>query len=373
MDPAGFAPGDTSGVLNPFWDQTVDGNPDVMGFDPNGIVNPIDPVEPQIIFRGRGAGHPFTGQPFANEIAAFSWNFMSLLIAQSDEYRDLIIPNDPINDPDGENQGFRAPLAFAVMDPANPGVPICSFITPQHCGLVTTLFGVAGLTRNDVRAGGNAQFGRRTMAWQSGGEILLRFEKRNVLGFGMDFAEDFTKTNWGLESTWIEGTPVGDTSRVNNTVNTDTFNVTISMDRPTFINFLNANRTFFITSQWFFSYRTNYSKSQGNGPFRVGGILAVQTGYFQDRLLPSMLFVYDVQSASGAALPQVTYRFNENFSATVGLAFFMGRTELFDMSINPIGPTSNQIGPHAYQNGVETGLALVRDRDEIFFRLRYTF
>ena len=59
--------------------------------------------------------------------------------------------------------------------------PICSFITPQHCGLVTTLFGVAGVTRNDVRAGGNARFGRRTMAWQSGGDVLVKLIKRKMI------------------------------------------------------------------------------------------------------------------------------------------------------------------------------------------------
>ena len=45
-------------------------------------------------------------------------------------------------------------------------------------------------------AGGNGTFGRRTMQWQSGGEVYLSYEKRNVLGFSMDFAEDFTKSNW---------------------------------------------------------------------------------------------------------------------------------------------------------------------------------
>ena len=44
---------------------------------------------------------------------------------------------------------------------------------------------------------------RRTFTWHSGGEILLEFEKRNVLGASMDFAEDITAANFNFEFTWI--------------------------------------------------------------------------------------------------------------------------------------------------------------------------
>jgi hypothetical protein len=33
----------------------------------------------------------------------------------------------------------------------------------------------------------------------------------------------------------------------------------------------------------------------------------------------------------------------------------------------------NRVGDHAYQDAVENALAVVRERDEIFMRLRYTF
>ena len=211
-------------------------------------------------------------------------------------------------------------------------------------------------------------------AVSQGGEAVIRYKKRNVLGFSMDFAEDVTKTNWGVEFTWIGSTPVINADSFTNTSNVDTMNLTISVDRPTFIHFLNPNRTFFFNTQWFVNYIPDYAAGYTTtGPVNLLFTFTVSTGYYQDRLLPSMVLVYDVMSASGAGLPQVTYRFNENFSATVGLGFFFGRTELTDMAVNPIGPTSNRIGPDAYKNAVETGIALVRDRDEIFFRLRYTF
>ena len=40
----------------------------------------------------------------------------------------------------------------------------------------------------------------------------------------------------------------------------DAYNLVISVDRPTFVNFLNANRTFFVNSQWFVQYLDGYTR-----------------------------------------------------------------------------------------------------------------
>jgi hypothetical protein len=139
------------------------------------------------------------------------------------------------------------------------------------------------------------------------------------------------------------------------------------------VNFLNANRTFFINSQWFFQYISDYGHSFTNdGPLNVLAVLAIDTGYFDDRLLPSLTVVYDFGSNSGAVLPQITYLFNAEFSATFGLAFFAGREEARPMAISPT-VLSDRVGRHAYKDFVENGLTAIRDRDEVFLRLRYTF
>jgi hypothetical protein len=72
-------------------------------------------------------------------------------------------------------------------------------------------------------------------------------------------------------------------------------------------------------------------------------------------------------------LPQITYRFTEAFSATVGMNFFYGRWEYTDTAIAPLGVVGNELGHHAYQDGVENALSVVRERDEAYLRLRYTF
>jgi hypothetical protein len=195
-------------------------------------------------------------------------------------------------------------------------------LADSFCGNVKGFLAVAGLQRNDVRAGGTDQFGRLDFVWHSGGELTLEYARRNVFGLATDFAEDVTKTNWGYSphrhpfvnaTTSQRHRPRPESHR---------------SGRPADLHqLLNANRTFFINSQWFFQYVPDYQGGgfTSNGPFNVLFTVAVFTGYFQDRLNPNWVFVYDFGSRSGGLLPSLGYRFTENFSVTIGLNYFFGR------------------------------------------------
>ena len=108
------------------------------------------------------------------------------------------------------------------------------------------------------------------------------------------------------------------------------------------------------------------------GPYNVLAILNISTGYFQDRLLPDVTFVYDVQSDSGAVLTSLDYRFTENFSAGFGVAAFYGRFQEQTAAITPVS-LDNRVGKGSYKSHVENGLSVIRERDEFFLRVRYTF
>jgi hypothetical protein len=300
-------------------------------------------------------------QYFRSEMAALSYNFLMLLAI-----------NDSLFDEDN-------PFAICEEDPNNAGMclmvdgapkNVCSFATPQHCGTVRGLLGLAGLTRNTLRAGGDGSFGRRTFVWQSGGEAVLGFARRNVLGISGDFAEDVTKSSWSLEATWIPGVPRARNDTYSGVMPADDYNVTLSIDRPTFVNFLNANRTFFFNMQWFFQYR-DYRHAKGVK--NLLGTFTILAGYFQDRLLPEVTFVYDIRSRTGAVLPQIQYRYTESFSIVVGAQFFAGNPEVTPMSINGLGPVSNEQGRYAYQVEEDRGLSIVRALDNFYVRLRYSF
>jgi hypothetical protein len=298
--------------------------------------------------------HPFTGQVWSNEMAIMSWNLLMLAVALGAE--------------DNAN-------SLSVLDRAQPlALGRCSFRQPQYCAFVSGLAAQARLTRNDVRAGGNGRFGRRNFVWASVGDLALRYEKRNIVGFSMDFAEDTTKSSWGVEFTYIDDTLTADNSSFSGLTDVDEYNLTISVDRPTFINFLNANRTFFINSQLFLSHVQGYNGGEmlRDGPFTALLLLNANTGYFQDRFLVGMAAVYDVTSQSMAFLPSVQYRFTENFSLTIGAAVLAGKWKGGrDMGVNQFSAQSeNQLNDTIY---VENGISPARDLDNFFVRLRYTY
>jgi len=284
---------------------------------------------------------PKTGQRFSNELGAASYNFMVLL---------------------------------ASLGAGGGNDPGCDVNEPFTCQFVRGVFGIAGARRPDIRAGGNGTFGRRDFIWAGGSELQLRYLKRNVLGLATDFAHDGSGTNWSLEGTWIAGQSFPIASEQRGFGKRDTYNLTISVDRPTFINFLNQNRTFFFNSQIFLRYIDGY---EGNGefgvhgPFSALGTLSVFTGYFQDRLLPALTWVHDVASASGGVVAQLTYRFSQDFSTTIGMASFYGDPDERALAQSPAVLT-NQGGDYK-ANLRYDGLSAIAERDEFFLSIRYTF
>jgi hypothetical protein len=299
--------------------------------------------------------HPFTGKRWVNEMAILSWNYQMTLVAVSS-------PEDP-DHPLQDEFDARRPLRTDG----------CSFAAPQFCSGVRGISSLIRTKRSSIRAGGNGQFGRRDFLWAGGGDLAIRYEKRNVLGFAMDFAEDFSKSNWSFEFTWFEGVQFTDNNSLESVSKADTYNLSVSIDRPTFVNFLNSNRTLFFNTQWFFRWIDGYERGfVADGPFSMRATFSVSTGYFQDRLLPSATFVYDFASASGAGLARVTYRMTQNFTVSVGMAGFFGHYQtrpprLFEWQL------SNRVGRGAYKDFVENGFASIRERDEIYLRIRYAF
>jgi hypothetical protein len=193
-----------------------------------------------------------------------------------------------------------------------------------------------------------------------------------VLGLSLDFAEDRLKTNWGVEFTWVNDVPFASNTSRDLLQETDVFNLTVSVDRPTFVNFLNANRTFFLNAQLFLRYLPHYDRSYDtNGPLTALATLAITTGYFQDRLLPSAVLVHDLRSASGGVILQVSYRFTESFSATVGMLTFYGEPRDNRIPLHPIALFNTQTDFHTRTRF--EGLSAITERDEAFVTLRYTF
>jgi hypothetical protein len=262
-------------------------------------------------------------------------------------------------------------VSLAVLGIAE-GDTACQLDDLATCAAVRAVVALSGSRRPELRAGGNGRYGRRDWGWHGGGEAYLSYPKRNVLGLSADFAEDRTKTNWGLEFTWIAGQTFASNTAPDLVQEADVFNLTISLDRPTFVNFLNPNRTFFLNTQIFFRYVPEHDASfDTNGPLTALATFTVASGYFQDRLQPVFTFVYDFDSGSGGVLSQLTYRYSEIFSITLGALGFWGQPQSNHIPFQPIALPDTDTRFEADTR--YEGLSAIAERDEVFLRLRYTF
>jgi hypothetical protein len=266
---------------------------------------------------------------------------------------------------------FNAMQAIAILGIAE-GDTACDLLDVSTCAAVRAIVALTGSQRPERTTGGNGRYGRRDFTWHGGGEALISYERRNVFGLSFDFSEDRTKTSWSFEFTWAEDSSFASNRSDDLLQKADVLNLTVSADRPTFVNFLNENRTLFINSQVFFRYVPDHDETfDTNGPLSILATLAIATGYFQDRLLPALVLVHDFWSASGGAVFQASYRFSESASVTLGLLTFYGRPESNRIPRHPLALFDTQT---EFDIGTRyEGLSAISERDEVFLTLRYTF
>ncbi|HXZ86181.1 MAG TPA: hypothetical protein VEI82_11900, partial [Myxococcota bacterium] len=288
------------------------------------------------------------------------------------------MPGDPLQDA-AQYEPYRvdeAPGSAKFKARFPNGLPPRS---PVFCKTIAGIMGGTTQTLPVRKAGGDGRFGRRDFLWQGGREESLRYQKKNVFGFGLDFAEDVSKTSWGIEFSWMARKLFANSTTFSGLSQSDEMVLSISVDRPTFFNFLNPNRSFFMNLQMFIRYLPNYQGSRSNkdglygavgGQFSGNVVFTFFTGYFQDRLAPRVSILYAPLESQGAIITGLSYRWNDAFSTTIGYSNFFGHVYTAQGSYFPIA----QYGSPEQQTGsVFRGVAPVLNRDQAELRFRYTW
>jgi hypothetical protein len=264
--------------------------------------------------------------------------------------------------------------AFEAMFPN--GLPPRS---PVFCRGVAGLLGVTGQTLPIRKAGGDGRYGRRDFLWQSGRQVAFDYQKRNVLGFALDFAEDTTKTSWGVEFSWMANKLFPNNLEYDGLSKSDELVLSVSVDRPTFFNFLNPHRSFFINLQTFLRYLPDYEGGRGgeDGMYGAAGAsltgnvaLSVFTGYFQDRLAPRVTLLYAPWESQGALIAGLAYQWTDSFSTSIGYTQFFGH--VYEQQ-GGYYPNSTYRSVDEYTVPVMRGLAPVLYRDQAELRIRYSW
>ncbi len=231
----------------------------------------------------------------------------------------------------------------------------------------------------------------------------IHFPRVNLFGASADFYVESLKSSIRVEMAYTTGEEFPNTLRPELFSDSDVFRWVIGIDRPTFIRFLNPNRSFLFSLQVFGQHLLDHELKKTPGgtagmPDWKDNILVtllIQGGYFSDRLTPTLLMAWDSKAHSMVVGPSISWLFSDNWSLTLGANLKYGSSKNnFDdcracnqfppftdpaegtpgAGTLPVGQAVNRLVGYAPLGAFRAGpIGMAQEEDEIQFRLRYRF
>jgi hypothetical protein len=217
-----------------------------------------------------------------------------------------------------------------------------------------------------------------------GGQASAEYKQAHTLGLSFDYFEQYTGTVWRVESSWTFDELVMNTKKVDWRDTSDVMRWSIGIDRPTFLKWLNKDRTFFLSLQMFDTWYMDHDGDKHTGMlndthnfittfFFIGN-------YMRDRLKPVGFIVWEEASNSWVSGLNLEWLMDNHWSVKGGLHTIWGGT---NNTLHDTGPFTTFVSPgsdgntypYVFSNlGIaHQGLGVVRNYDEIFFELKYQF
>ncbi len=187
----------------------------------------------------------------------------------------------------------------------------------------------------------------------------IHFPRVLLVGTSADFYIDYIKSAFRVEFAWTEGEEFADTSQSRLFSESDVLRWVVGWDRPTYIRFLNPNRTFLLSAQIFGQHLLDHERfmNPANASRIAAGVAQIQTApaasvvnptggmigfqdwdhnfigtfliqgfYANDRIQPRLITAYDVRAKAGVVGPAVDWLINDNWRLTFGANIKFGRS-----------------------------------------------
>lgn len=218
----------------------------------------------------------------------------------------------------------------------------------------------------------------------AGGQTSIIYDQAHTLGLSFDYFEQYTGTVWRVESSWTLDELVNNTQSADWVSHSNVMRWSIGIDRPTFLKWLNKDRTFFLSMQIFDTWYLEHQGDKNTGMF-VDEHNFITTfffigNYMRDRLKPTGFVVWEEASNSWVSGLNLEWLMDNHWSIKGGLHTIWGGT---NDTTHDTGPFTNFITSDTTfrQDPFVTsvlgvgrqGIGAVRDYDEIFFELKYQF
>lgn len=185
----------------------------------------------------------------------------------------------------------------------------------------------------------------------------MYFPRVNLIGGSMDFQWQAANAAIRLEGALTNGEEFPNTARPDLFSKNKVFRSVIGIDRPTFIPFINPNRTTLISAQLFYQHIFNHELKQGLfGPVGMPdwennfiGTLLIKAFLANDRISPQVITAYDYKARALVVSPSIDWLVSDKLKLTLGGNFKNRDNDqrwAFDdcRSCNPYAPYTTYAG-----------------------------
>ncbi|KAB2964234.1 DUF1302 family protein [Zoogloea sp.] len=245
----------------------------------------------------------------------------------------------------------------------------------------------------------NSFTGQYQNAWPYLISFDMEFPRVNLLGGSMDFQSEALGAAFRFEGAMTWGEEFANTNREQLYSKNRVWRSVIGVDRPTFVSWINPNRTTLFSAQLFWQHIFDHERENGGVGERgipdfkdnFIGTLLMKGFLAGDRISPQLIIARDFRSRTHAIAPALEWSTTDKLKFTFGANFKGGSNggNSFDdcRSCNPFAPYTAGTYPGdpmtAYSRGLSGMEPLGRFRagpigaaireDEIFLTMRYKF
>ncbi len=221
-----------------------------------------------------------------------------------------------------------------------------------------------------------------------GGQTDIQYKRSNTTGMSFDYFESYTGTVLRVESSITLDELVNNTRKANWVDESDVMRWSIGIDRPTWIKWLNKDRTFFLSSQLFDTWYIDHEGDKHTG-FYTDEHNFIATfffiaNYMRDRVTPLGFAVWEEASNSWVFGFNTEWKIDNHWSIKGGLHTIFGGNENFRHDSGPfstfvvpiqggVGSGNDTFAQHSVFGAAHEGVGALRDNDEVFFQLKYQF
>lgn len=224
-----------------------------------------------------------------------------------------------------------------------------------------------------------------------GGQTHIAYKQAHTTGMAIDYFEPWSGVVFRIESSITLDEIVNNTRKADWVDKSDVMRWSIGLDRPTFIPWLNKDRTFFLSMQLFDTWYLDHEGDKNTGYF-VDDHNFIWTfffigNYMRDTLKPVGFLVWEEAANSWTAGLNLEWLIDNHWSVKGGLHTIWGGDNNYTHDSGPftsfvVPGASDQgrvpgAGGYPYQEAIfgvaREGIGALRDNDELFLQLKYQF